>query len=58
MSTFNESSIRLNEHESDAIALTETWLKDNKYQQNYVQITEYNTIFKNGTKKKVVSVFT
>ena len=45
MSTFNE-------YKFDVTVLSETWLKDYKYQQNYVQINGYNAIFKNRTNKR------
>ena len=36
----------LDEYQFDVIALSETWLKDCKYQQNYVQINGYNAVLK------------
>ena len=47
MSTFNEFSLMQDEYEFDVITLSETWLKDYKYQQNNVHINGYNSIFKN-----------
>lgn len=41
----------LDKYKFNVIALTETWLQGKKYQQNYVQITECNTVFKNETDK-------
>ena len=52
MSTFNEFSLMLNDYQFDVIALSETWLKDYKYQQNYVQIDGYITAFKNRLNKR------
>ena len=52
MSTFNEFSIMLNLYQLDIMAVTETWLQDTKYQQNYVQINGYNAIFKDRTNKR------
>ena len=52
MPTFNEFPLMLDEYQCDVIALSETWLKDYKYQQNYVQLSGYNTIFKNRTNKR------
>ena len=46
MSTFNEFSFMLDEYQFDVIALSETWLKDCKYQQSYVQINGYNAVLK------------
>ena len=42
----------LDEYKFDVTDLSETWLKDYKYQQNYVQINGYNAIFKNRTNKR------
>ena len=52
ISTFNEFSLMLDEYKFDVTDLSETWLKDYKYQQNYVQINGYNAIFKNRTNKR------
>ena len=52
MSTYYEFSLMLGEYQFDVIALSETWLKDYKYQQNYVQLNGYNKIFKNRTNKR------
>ena len=52
MSTFNEFSLMQDEYEFDVITLSETWLKDYKYQQNNVHINGYNAIFKNWTIKR------
>ena len=45
------STSMLDKYKFNVIALTETWLQGKKYQQNYVQITECNTVFKNETDK-------
>ena len=39
-------------HKFDIVALSETWLKDNKHQYEYVQIAGYNTVFRNRENKK------
>lgn len=52
MSTFNEFSIMVNDYKFDIVAVNETWLRDDTYQQNYVQIPGYNTVFKNRIGKK------
>ena len=51
MSTFNEFSLMLDEYQFDVIALSDTWFKKYKNQQNYDQINIYNAIFKNRTNK-------
>ena len=51
MATFNEFSILLNSCQFDIIAVTEMWLQDTKYQRDYVQVKECNTVFKTGTEK-------
>ena len=45
MSTFNEFLLMLDEYQFNVITLNETWLQDNKYQQNYVQLNGYNALF-------------
>ena len=52
MSTFNEFSLMLDEYRFDVIALSQTWRKDYKYQQNYIQLNRYNAIFKKRTNKR------
>ena len=52
MSTFSEFSLMLDDYQFDIIALSEKWLQDYKYQQNYVQLNGYNAIFKNWTNKR------
>ena len=42
----------LENHKFDIVALSETWLKDNKYQYQHVQIPGYNTMFRNRENKK------
>ena len=34
------------------VALSETWLKDNEHHYEYVQISGYNTVFRNRESKK------
>ena len=50
-STFDEFSFMLQTFHFDIIALSETWLKDNKHQINYVQIAGYNTVFRHREAK-------
>ena len=52
MSTFNEFVMMLQEYQFDIVALSETWLQDCSFQQNYVQINGYNSIFKNRIGKR------
>ena len=52
MSDFNRFSLILDEDRFYVITLSETWLRDYKCQQNYVQINGYNVVFKNGTNKR------
>ena len=47
MSTFNEFVMMLQEYQLDVVALSETWLQDCSFQQNYVQINGYNSVFRN-----------
>ena len=47
MSTFNELVTMLQEYQFDIVALSETWLQDCSFQQNYVQINGYNSVFRN-----------
>ena len=54
MATFNQFSILLNSCQFDIIAVTEMWLQDTKYQRDYVQVKEYNTVFKYGTEERVI----
>ena len=42
----------LENHKFDIVALSETWLKDNNNQYEYVQIPGYNTVFPNRENKK------
>ena len=48
MSTFNVFIMMLQEYQSDVVALSETWLQDCSFQQNYVQINSYNSVIRNG----------
>ena len=47
MLTFNEFVMMLQEYQFDIVALSETWLQDCSFQQNYVQINGYNSVFGN-----------
>ena len=51
-STFDAFHLMLENHKFDIVALSETWLKDNKHQYEYVQIPGYNTVFRNRENKK------
>ena len=46
------NSIMLNSYQFDIIAVTEMWLQDTECQRDYVQVTGYNTAFKNWTGKR------
>ena len=50
--TFDAFHLMLENHKLVIVALSETWLKDNKHQNEYVQIPGYNTIFRNRENKK------
>ena len=52
MSTFNEFVMMLQEYQFDMVALIETWLQDCSYQQNYAQINDYNSVFRNRKGKR------
>ena len=52
ISTIDEFNIMINKYKFDIIALTETWLKNNKYQQDYVNIEDYKSAFRNRENKK------
>ena len=47
MSTLNEFVMMLQEYQFDIVALSETWLQDCSFQQNYVPINGYNSFFRN-----------
>ena len=42
----------LQEYQFDIVALSETWLQDCSFQQNYVQINAYISIFRNRIVKR------
>ena len=42
----------LDEYQFDVIALSKTWIKDCKHQQNCVQINGYDATFKNRSNKR------
>ena len=46
-SLFDEFSYMMNKYKVDIVALSETWLKNNKTQLEYVQIDGYKSEFKN-----------
>ena len=50
--TFDAFHLMLENHKLVIVALSETWLKDNKHQNEYVQIPGYNTVFRNRENKK------
>ena len=37
----------MNENMFDIVTLSETWLRDNKHQLNYVKMSGYSFIYKN-----------
>ena len=47
MSIFNEFVMMLQEYQFDIVALSETCLQDCSFQQNYVQVNGYNSVFRN-----------
>ena len=49
-STFDAFHLMLENHKFDIVALSETWLKDNKHQYQYV--SGYKTVFQNRENKK------
>ena len=50
-SSYDEFSYKMNKYEFDIVALSETWLKNNKTQLEYVQIDGYKSEFKNRESK-------
>ena len=36
----------------DIIALTETWIKDHRIQEQFIQINSYNTVMRNRDEKR------
>ena len=48
---FDEFSYMMNKYKFDIVALSETWLKNNKTQLEYVQIDGYKSEFKNRESK-------
>ena len=42
----------LEDRKFNLVALSETWLKDNEHQYEYVQISGYNTVFRSRESKK------
>ena len=49
--SFDEFSHMMNKYKFDIVALSETWLKNNKTQLEYVQIDGYKSEFKNRESK-------
>ena len=47
MLTFNEFVMMLQEYQCDIITLSETWLQDCLFQQNYIQVNGYYSILRN-----------
>ena len=41
----------MNRYQFDIVAVSETWLKDNKTQLEYVQINGYSSVWKNRESK-------
>ena len=52
MSAFNEFAMMFQECQFDIVALIDTWLHDCSFQQNYVQINGYNSVFRNRKDKR------
>ena len=50
-SSFDEFSYMMNKYKFDIVALSETWLKNNKTQLEYVQINGYKSELKNRESK-------
>ena len=50
-SSLHELSLMMNSYQSDIVAVSETWLKDNKTQLEYVQINGYSSLWKNRESK-------
>ena len=50
-SSFGKFSYMMNKYNFDTVALSETWLKNNKTQLEYVQIDGYTSKFKNRESK-------
>ena len=55
-SSFDKFSYMMNKYIFDIVALSETWLKNNKSQLEYVQIGGYTSEFKNRESKSGVGV--
>ena len=47
MVAFNKFVIMLEEYHFDIVALSEMWLQDCLFHQNYVEINGYNSVFRN-----------
>ena len=56
LSYFDEFSLMMNRYHFDIVAVSETWLKDNKTQLKYVQINGYSSAWKNRESKTGVGV--
>ena len=52
MSTFNKFLKTLQEYQFNIIVLSETWIQYCSFQQNYVQINDHNSIFRNRKGKR------
>ena len=52
MATFNKFVMMLQEYQFDIVALSETWLQDCSFQQNYIRINGYNSVFRNRIGKR------
>ena len=50
-SSFDEFSLMMNRYQFDIVAVSETWLKDNKTQLEYLQISGYSSVWKNRDSK-------
>ena len=54
--SFDEFSLMMNGYHIDIVAVSETWLKDNKTQLEHVQINGYSSVWKNRESKTGGSV--
>ena len=50
-SSSHEFSLMMNWYQFDIAVVSETWLKDNKTQLEYVQINGYSSVWKNSESK-------
>ena len=51
-SRFDEFLLAINKYNFDVVAMSETWLKDNRFLLDHVRITDYDLYYSNRTKAK------